>query len=317
VTVPALGLPLVVAALILGFRDLVRPSGGGRRATGVGAVSGLRMSSGPGSAGGAVGRVARRYDASAMGRRLERRLWAAQVGLSPSGWRCAQLLVTMPLVTVLAGLGMGGLAALIASASISRAGGRLVLWLRRKRSREATAAASPAIARALGTELSAWGSGTQAVLGAAARCRDVAPATRVLELAAARVALGGEPAPSLRRAVEQLEPELRSSSPVATVISIFALHRHDAAATAAALDRLAGAIEDDRAVRREARAAVGEVRMSALAVPAVAAATAAMLLSADPPALAAALSFPLLPLLLGAVVIVALAAALARRLVAV
>jgi Flp pilus assembly protein TadB len=266
---------------------------------------------------GAIRRLGRRYDSSIFGRRLEPQLWAAQVELSPAGWRCAQLLVAIPLGTVLAAAGVSGTVAATAALSMTRAGGRIVLWLCRRRSRDAIAAASPLIARSLATELAAWGSGPHAVLRASARCRGVSAARRVTELAAARVALGAEPAPSLQRALDQVEPGLRNDSPSAAVVSVFALYRYDAGATAAALERLAAAIEDERTVRREARAAVGEVRMSSVAVPAIAVVTGGMLLSADPPALAAALSIPLFPLLLGAVVIVMAAAVAARRLVSI
>jgi Flp pilus assembly protein TadB len=98
------------------------------------------------------------------------------------------------------------------------------------------------------------------------------------------------------------------------VVAVFALHRHDAAATASALDRLARALEEEGAARREARGLLADVRMSATAVPAIAGATLAMLLATDPPALAAALTPPLLPLLAGAVVIVACASFGVRRL---
>jgi hypothetical protein len=63
------------------------------------------------------------------------------------------------------------------------------------------------------------------------------------------------------------------------------------------------------------RAAVAEVRMSAVAVPLIAAATLAMLLATDPPALVAALSLPLLPMLAVAAVVVVFASLGVRKLV--
>ena len=266
---------------------------------------------------GGLRRLGELYDRSVPGRRLDTQLWAAQIDLSPSGWRCAQLLVAIPLTTTLLAIGAAPVLAVTASLSLSRLGGRLLCWLLRGRSRQAIAASAPALARALATELAAWGSGTHAVLGAGGRCREVRAVDRVMQLAAARVALGAEPGPALARALAQAEPDLPAGSPFATVIAIFGMYRYDTAATAVALDRLAAAIEDDGAVRREARAAVGEVRMSALAVPAIAAATLGVLLSTDPPALAATLSFPLLPLLGIAALVVAIAAFAARRLVVV
>jgi len=138
--------------------------------------------------------------------------------------------------------------------------------------------------------------------------------TGIVSLFAARVALGGDASTSLHRALAQVEPRLTPTSPAVVVAAVFALYRHDAAATAASLDHLAAALEAERSARRDAAAAVGEVRMSAITVPVIAAATGALLLSSDQAALAAALSFPLLPMLAAAVVIVVLAALAARRL---
>jgi Flp pilus assembly protein TadB len=261
--------------------------------------------------------AAAHYDTAPAGRRLAAKLWAAQIDAPPSAWRCVQLALALPAGMFLLAAGMGGVAAAMAAISISRAGGRAVLWARRHRGRAAIEAAAPSMARALSTELAAWGSATQALVAATPRCASSPAATRVLELAAARVALGGDAALSLRRALVQLDPRLPGTSSAAIVSAIFALHHYDAAATATALDSLATAIEDDRAVRREARAGVAEQRMSAVAVPAIAAATGAMLLASDPAALAAALSMPLLPLLLAAVVVVVLAALVTRRLMSV
>ena len=258
----------------------------------------------------------RRYDSSRFGRRLETRLWAAQIRMSPAGWRSGQLLLVVSVATTLVAAGIGGIAAATGAFSLVRIGGRMVLRARRRRGRDALDAAVPHIARSLATELSAWGSGTLAVSGAARRCADTPAASRLLDIAAARVALGGEPGPSLRRALDQVEPGLPSRSPAGILPAILGLHRVDAAAAAASLDRLAAALDDDRAVRREARARVGEVRMSAIAVPLIAAVSGAMLLSSDPPALAASLSFPLFPVLLCLIVVIVGAAALARRLVA-
>ncbi len=261
-----------------------------------------------------LGGIAGRYDASRPGRRLAALLWRAHVHTTPARWRCGQLLVAVQAIVVLLLLGVAPLPAGGLAMTVSRTGGRVVLWLRRTRSRAAVDAATPALARALGTELAAWGSGAQAVSGARRRCTTVPAATRILDAAAARVALGGDAALSLRRAITEMEPRLPPSSPARVVATVFAMHRHDAAATAAALDRLAAALDDDRAVRREVSATVGEVRASTVAVPLIAALTAGILFMTDPAALGAALSFPLFPLLIGAVLVVALAAAVARRL---
>lgn len=260
--------------------------------------------------------VAGRYDTSSPGRRLAAHLWRAQINLSPSAWRCAQLFMTFPAATVLVALGANGPTVPLLAFSIVRSGSRALLWIRRHALRHALDAAAATIGRALATELAAWGSGSAAIAAGSRRCRSCPVAARVLDLAAARVAFGGDPATSLRRALKQVEPRLRDTSPTLTVAAIFALHHADASAIATSLDRLAAALDDDRAVRREAHAAMGEVRMSAIAVPVIAAVTAAMMLSADPPALAAALSWPLFPLLIGAVVVVVAASLAARRLIA-
>ena len=298
--IPTRPLALACACLAvgLGVRDMARRS----RASGASAT---------------MLRLGRRYDHSPFGCRLEARLWAAQVRMAPSAWRCAQLLLAVPVATTLVAAGVGGITAVAGAFSAVRIGGRMALSARRGRGREALDAAVPQIARSLATELGAWGSGALAVTGAARRCADMTAASRVLDLAAARVALGGEPAASLQRALEQVEPELPSSSAARIVPAIVALHRYDAAATAASLDRLAAALDDDRAVRRETRARVGEVRMSAVAVPLIAATTGAILLSSDPPALMAALSLPLFPVLLALIAVIVGTAALARRLVSI
>lgn len=266
---------------------------------------------------GLVRRVTTRYDASRRGRRLGEALWRAQVDIAPWRWRCGQLAMAIPLGFLLTMAGMDPLPGIGLATTVVRTGTGVLLRLRRGRSRAATDAAAPVVARALAVEMAAWGSGTQAVLGAPRRCRATAAAARILDVAAARVALGGEPGPSLARAIAQLEPRLRPASPMLVVAAVFTLHRHDAAATAAALEHLATAIEDQAAVRREARAAVGEVRSSAVVVPAIAGVTAAILFASDPAALAAALSFPLLPMLGGALLMVVATATIARRAVAI
>jgi hypothetical protein len=138
---------------------------------------------------------------------------------------------------------------------------------------------------------------------------------RVLQGAAARVLLGGDAASSLQRAMADVVPNRPGTSAASRVAAVFALYRHDAAATAGALERLASAQEDQAALRSDMRAAVAEVRMSAVAVPLIAAATLAMLLATDPPALVAALSLPLLPMLAVAAVVVVFASLGVRKLV--
>jgi Flp pilus assembly protein TadB len=238
--------------------------------------------------------------------------------MSPSAWRCAQVLVAAPIATVLAALGIDALPALASASTVTRLGGAMLLRFRAAAASRALDRATPALARALATELVAWGSGAQAITGAASRCTpgDGEPmASRVLQAAAARVLLGGDASSSLQRSMADAVPELPSTSGAARLAAVFALHRHDATATASALDRLAAALEEEAAVRSDVDAAVAEVRMSAVAVPLIAAATLAMLLATDPPALAAALTPPLLPLLALAAVVVACASLGVRRLV--
>lgn len=263
-------------------------------------------------------RAAQRYERSRAGRRLGARLWRAQVHLPPAAWRVAQVLLAVPVATVIVAAGAAPVAALATAATVTRSGGSLLLRLRRGAAEVAVDAAAPQLARALATELAAWGSGSQALSGAARRCsgRGCAAAERVLQAAAARVLLGGDATAAFRRGLADAAPGLRSSSPASRVAAVFALHRHDSGATAAALERLAAALEEDAAARRDAQAATGEVRMSAVAVPLIAAGTLAMLLAGDPAALAAALSMPLLPMLGAAAVVVLIASAGVRRFVA-
>ena len=303
-----LAVAAMLAAVVLGGRELVRA----RRAdAGAPRESPAPTSSFPRRI---VSAIACRYDSSSMGRRLAATLWSAQIDLTPTRWRCLQLALALPVATWLIAFGMGTVAADLAGISMTRTGGRLVLRLLRSRARHALDTAAPQLARALATELAAWGSGAQAIAGALRRCTSTPALARALELAAARVALGGDASTSLHRALAQVEPRLTPTSPAVVVAAVFALYRHDAAATAASLDHLAAALEAERSARRDAAAAAGEVRMSAIAVPVIAAATGALLLSSDPAALAAALSFPLLPMLAAAAVIVVLAAVAARRL---
>ncbi|HEV7677295.1 MAG TPA: type II secretion system F family protein [Candidatus Dormibacteraeota bacterium] len=234
------------------------------------------------------------------------------------GWRCGQLLVMVPAATVLIAAGTGATGALLTAASAVRGGGSLILRLRRGSSRTALDAAAPTLARSLATELAMWGSGVRSVVGASSRCSrsGTSPMSAwILERAATRVVLGGDASVALRRAIDDAVPDLPGTSAAARVAAVFALHGNDAAATAAALERLAAALDEDADVRRQARAAAGEVRISAVAVPCLSAATLAMLLASDPPALAAALSMPLLPLLAAAAVVVTAAAVGTHRLV--
>jgi hypothetical protein len=298
----AVALLCLVIALVLGLRDVrrgqARPSKGRWR--------------------DALARIASLYDRSPMGRRLAARLWRAQMRTSPAGWRCRQVLILVPTAALLMALGAAPAGAWLTAGSVVRGGGSLILRLRRHACRVALDAAAPLLARSLATELAAWGSGAQAVVGASSRCCRSGPssvAAWTLERAAARVVLGGDASVSLRRALDDAVPALPGTSPAVQVAAVFALHRNDAATTAAALERLAMSLEEDAEVRRQARAAAGEVRMSAVAVPCLAGATLAMLLAADPAALAAALSFPLLPLLGAAALAVTAAAAGVHRLV--
>jgi len=297
----ALASGCLVAALVVGARDLRRD---GRR---------------PAAMPAAVRWAAARYGRSRAGRRLAARLWCAQIPMSPAAWRVAQVLVAMPVCAVLVAAGMGPPAALAASSSAVRGGGATLLRLRRGAATAALDSAAPVLARALSTELQAWGSGAQAIAAASARCagREPLVVSRVLQGAAARVVLGGDASTSLWRAVAAAAPRSSPRSEAVRVAAVFALHRHDSAATAAALEQLAASLEDGASVRREARAAVAEVRMSAVAVPGIAAATLAMLLASDPPALLAALSMPLCALLGSVVVVVVAASVGVRRMVSV
>src|SRR5207245_51135 len=127
-------------------------------------------------------------------RRLGARLWRAQVRMPASAWRCAQALLAVPIATVLGALGLDAIPALASASTVARIGGATLLWLRRGAASVALESATPALARALATELAAWGSGAQAIAGAASRCAAGGEpmASRVLQAAAARVMLGGD-----------------------------------------------------------------------------------------------------------------------------
>jgi len=299
-----LALCCCVGALALAARDLRHA----RAATPGGGVHAL----------GRLQRVAARYDRSRPGRRLANRLWRAQVHMSPAAWRFAQALALAPLATALAGFGMDAVPALVSASTAVRVVSALTLYLRRHASGAALDRVAPDLARALSTELAAWGSGGQAVTVAASRASawSAGPmASHVLQAAAARVVLGGDASSSLHRAMLDSVPRLHPTAAAARVGAVFALHRHDSAATAQALDRLAAAVEAEAALRSDVSVAVAEVRMSAVAVPLLAAATLALLLATDHAALIAALSPPLLPLIGAAVLVVASMSIGVRRLV--
>jgi Flp pilus assembly protein TadB len=237
--------------------------------------------------------------------------------MSPSSWRVAQVCFAVPLTTMLVAAGLAAAPALASASTAVRVGGSLLLWSRRRTAAAALDRAAPLLARGLATQLAAWGSGAQAVSAAASRSiEDASPmAVRVLQAASARVVLGGNAASSLHRAMVDAVPDLPRASDAARVSAVFGLYRHDAAATAQALERLGASLEDQAALRSDVRAAVAEVRMSAVAVPLIAAATLGMLLATDPAALAAALTVPLLPMLAIGAVVVACASVGVRRLV--
>jgi Flp pilus assembly protein TadB len=224
-----------------------------------------------------------------------------------------QLLVAGVVLALLVGLGVSPLAALSMTASGVRVGLAAVRRIRGARARRAVDAAAPEIARALATELAMWGNGARAIVSA--RCESRV-AARVLSGASARVVLGGDAPSSLQRALLDVAPDLHPTSAAARLSAVFALHRCDSAATAASLSRLADALESDAAAHDDVRAASAEVRMSAIAVPLLAAATLAMLLGTDPAALLAALSLPVLPIVGVCIAVVACASLAVRRLVA-
>jgi hypothetical protein len=268
-----------------------------------------------------VSRLAARYDRSASAERLAQRLWLAQVGMTPATWRCAQLLMAVPVATTLIGCGASSLVALGVAYSLSRTGGAALLWARRHRSAAAIEAGTPWLARTLAAELTEWGNGVQAVMRAARRgalspLGAARAPSRVLEVAAVDTLLGGDASAALRRALQSGVSQPSRVPSAATVIEVFSLHHHSSASTAAALTQLAGALEEEGDARRQAQAALGDVRMSTVAVPAIAAATGAILLSSDPPALAAALNPPLFYLLLGAMAVVAITVLGTRRMLA-
>jgi Flp pilus assembly protein TadB len=298
-----LALGCLLVALVLALRDLRRDS--------------LRSRHSRAQRAAVLRRVAAIYDRSRAGRRLAVRLWRAQVHMSPSSWRIAQVLLAIPIATTLVAAGLDAAPAFASASTATRVGGALVLWVRRRACATALDSAAPLLARGLATQLAAWGSGAQAVERAASRCagNSSPAAARVLQGAAARVLLGGDAASSLHRAMSETVPRLPVASDAARVAAVFALHRHDAAATSHALERLASALEDQAALRSDVRAAFAEVRMSAVAVPLIAAATLAMLLATDPPALVAALTLPLLPMLAVAAVVVVCASLGVRKLV--
>jgi Flp pilus assembly protein TadB len=271
---------------------------------------------------GTVRRLARRYDHSEPGRSLATRLWLAQIHLTPSEWRTAQILVGAPLCTVLLATGVPEWTAVSAAISVPRVAGAMVLRARRGASRASLDRGVPLLARALSTELAISGAGGQALVSAVARCRrSPSPSAQVVghlvDSAAARVVLGAHPADALRRAFDELAPRCPAGSPAALAVGVFGLHPHDAGATAEALEILASTVEHEQALHREVRAAVADARMSAIAVPCIAAATGAMVLATNPAALVAALSMPLLPILAAALVAVSLASIGVRRLTAV
>lgn len=256
-----------------------------------------RASDGGGSASRRAGRlragaaaVAIRYDRSRPGRRLRARLEAAAVELEPWRWRRNQAAVA---VAAVAGLTLvtGSLSTgMVVGGTGSRLAGWALLRARRNRADELLEEDAAVLARHLATELAAGASPVEAVAalrgGEQARQRP-----RLASLAAAvlaRTAGGDGLASALGRSIAGLSPG-RGRDAMASVATALDLVVGRGSGTAV-LARVADALEWRRRTRAEVHALSAEVRMAALAIPALTAAAAVMLATSDATILAVVLS---------------------------
>jgi Flp pilus assembly protein TadB len=240
-------------------------------------------------------RLAHAYDRSRAGRRLRRRLDAAEIEISPATWRAAQLMAWVPATLAVSLLGASLPAAAALGASVVRGGGVVLLRSRSGRRAAAVEAAVPVVARSLAAELGR-GIGLTDALSALrdpAHRQGRAVASLVAGLAAA-ASVGEHPDEALaRRAGAEAGPAAVALRRLAGAV---ALARRGGGPVA--LRRVADAIDQRRRLRHQAAAGVAEARWTALLVPLIAVVVLALLLTTSPGAASAALS-PLGVLVLG------------------
>ena len=267
---------------------------------------------GRGGAEASLTGLARWYERSRGGRRLARRLQAADLDISPPAWRGAQLAAGTALTVLLLGGGAPPLMALAVASSMVRCAGWLAPRLLAGRADEAVELSTVELARHLATELRSGASAAEA-LGSAIRIRGATGSTavrRLLAHAQARIALGGMPVQCLAASVGEL-PEGLGRQAMRSLVAHLELVSRDGIGTRD-LTRFAARLEGDRRARADARTQVAEVRLSAMWVPLVAICAGA-LLATGTGGLHAILTPAILAIVAVCTVVTAAAVAVVRR----
>lgn len=255
--------------------------------------------------------VAERYARSAPGRRRARRLEAAAIETSAFTHLRAQLAaqgVGIVVVSLLVGPSVLGTSL---SLLVVRSGVRLHLALRRGRRAELLRAALPLLARSLAVELGAGASPREALASAGEEASLPACAQRLLVQVSRRAAAGLSLGAALAAAGAVEPSEARAEIGVLAALVDSAV---GGGAGTGCLLRHADTLETDARLVADARAEVAEVRLAALAVPALSAVLAVALLTGSPSAARAAQTAPVALLLGGCVGVVLLGVAGMRRL---
>lgn len=254
-------------------------------------------------------RLTRAYDGSRRGRRLRRRLDAAEVGMSPSTWRLAQVMALLPTLLAVSMFGVGVPGAAAVALSVVRAGGWLLLRLRSSRRSESLEAAVPGLARALAAELGRGITVGDAVVNISASGGGLPAAAReLMRRVAASASLGCDTVSAFDECAAA--EAAAAARPMRRLAAALVLVQHGAGPTA--VSRVADSVEHTRRLRQQSRAGFAEVRMTSVIVPMLAAVVLAMLAGGQPAAAAFALS-PLGLLLLGCCALVCTGAGVLLR----
>lgn len=277
-------------------------------------LAALLVAAGPRRLAAMAQGLERLHDRSASGRRLARRLSDAVIDLGPARWRAAQAFLVLPaaiIATTAAGSAATGLA--IGGAAV-RAGGAVVLRARRGRRDRLLVDAALLIGQHLATELGAGASPADAMSGLhrSARLQRRPLAAALVASVMGRLSGGVPLATALAEAASA--PSTAAGDVAVRRLAVAVELAVDRGAGTVPLTRFCTGVEARLATDAQVRAIVAEVRTAAIAVPILSAAVGLLLTGSDPGAGAAALSFPVLPIMLVCTLAAASGTALVRRL---
>jgi len=275
-------------------------------------VDGVPWTAGFRRAAVASRRAAAAYDRRPRTRRLALRLRCAGISLSPSRWRRAQLLASLPVAAAILVITGSAVAAAGGALSLVRVGGRLLLRLRRRRGADALERAALVVARAIAAEIAGGCGAAVALAGAVGNgvAREDPLAQQILSIGVARIALGEAAGFAFANAIASVVADHgerrgpQSGNGLDRLAVTYAIAAEAGVGTGQALRRLATALEDEQQATDSARARMAEARLVAAAVPALAALVAIALVTSSPTTLQAALT-PLGSTLLAACALVA------------